>query len=146
MVINVKAMILELNSFSFQFFLWKLPLKNKQNSKLITKRICDCAFSGMNVKDVTTWLLDFYSYFFIPLALIVTLPSFLLLLFYCSVPQRLLQAKLNGLPAQLGTKPRECARVHLRTCWEIEGQKANLTQHFLQQKNNAVYLTFYLWK
>lgn len=52
-------MILELNSFSFQFFLWKLPLKNKQNSKLITKEICDCAFSGMNVKDVRTWLLIF---------------------------------------------------------------------------------------
>ena len=76
MVINLNAMILEFNGFSFQFFLWKLPLKNKQNSKLITKRICDCAFSEMDVK---TWLLDFYSYFFIPLALIVTLPSFLLL-------------------------------------------------------------------
>lgn len=79
MVINLKAMILEFNGFSFQFFLWKLPLKNIQNSKLITKRICDCAFSEMDVKDVKTWLLDFYSYFFIPLALIVTLPSVLLL-------------------------------------------------------------------
>lgn len=66
MVINLKAMILEFNGFSFQFFLWKLPLKNKQISKLITKRICDYAFSEMDVKDVRTWLLDFYSYFVIP--------------------------------------------------------------------------------
>ena len=83
MVINSKVTIPKFTGFSFQFFLWKLPLK--KNPRLITKRICDCVFSEIGVKDIRTWLIDFSSYFFIPVA-IITLPSFLLLLFYCSAP------------------------------------------------------------
>ena len=78
----INSMNLEFNELSFQFFLWKSPLK-KQNKtktlKLIPKRIC--AFPETGVRGVRIWLTDFSSHFFMAVT-VIALSSFLLLLFY----------------------------------------------------------------
>lgn len=84
MVINSKVTIPKFTVFFFSVLSLEIAIKKKK-PRLITKRICDCVFSEIGVRDVRTWLIDFSSYFFIPVATI-TLPSFLLSLFYCSAP------------------------------------------------------------